>query len=134
MIQSESRKIGWAVVAHNVPDHAEVRSVREGLLPDTCTLHLAPDFEGHVTANPLNGHWTISEGRSRLVRITDAERFASGGRRGQPKDRALGATTTTLEAPRKPVPLALVIFLTLEMIKADAAIPVTGDGGASMPF
>jgi hypothetical protein len=134
LIQSESRKIGWAVVAHNIPDHSEAGSVREGLLPDTCKLHVAPDFEGHVTANPLNGHWTISEGRSHLFRITDAQRFASAGRDGQPKDRALGATIATLEAPRKSVPLALAIFLTLEMIKADAAIPLAGDGGASMIF
>lgn len=122
IVGTERRRIGWAVVARSLLDDAEAGRVREALLPYTWKLRVAPDLDLRVTENPLKCDWTISRGGCRLVRISDMSRFATGRDRLS-FDRRPAGTIRTLDAPPEPIPLPLVILLTLEMIKAEAAIP-----------
>jgi hypothetical protein len=138
-LETEHRRLGWAVVARTLSDRSEVGSISDGLIPDTYKLHVGRDCEYRVTQNPLTCHWTISEGRSHLAAITDIAHFAAGRAPTQPKRASAEQVSpfTSPVTPRPPngiyagaitthdgdpgTPLALAILLTLEMIKADAA-------------
>jgi hypothetical protein len=128
VIRPESRRIGWAVVARNLSDKTEAARVRESLLPYTWKLRVAPDFDFRVTGNPVRGHWTLSHGGWRLVRISDVGDFSTGRLISAP-GRGSAGTIRTLDAPPRLLPLPLAILLTLQMIVADAAIPHADSSG-----
>jgi hypothetical protein len=97
----------------------ESGGIREGLIPSTFKLWVGTRAL-HAIRNPLTGDWTISDGLTRLFHVGDVRGYVRTGLQ-QPTKTA--GTVTTFDPPSHDVPLGLAIALTLEMIKADAAIP-----------
>jgi hypothetical protein len=122
-VNTERRRHGWALIARTIPDGAEAGGVTQRLLPNSYRLWIPPDTAYRLIQNPLNDAWTVRDGHSRLVRLTELGTFAAGSLSSGGLRSPLG-TIKTFDGPITPVPLGLTIVLALEMIKANALIPI----------
>lgn len=151
LIKPERHGRSWAIIART-REKEVVGGIREALIPYTFKLRIGGDSRYQVTNNPIHAHWTIRHGHSHMARISGIQTFALARRPMQPKDvpdrRMVSPFTlptsspgprgiptgeiTILERSAEPREVALAILLTLEMIKAEATMPVitANDGPA----
>jgi hypothetical protein len=128
LIEVWRRRIGWALVAHEVRSSREAAWVRPGLLPFAYRMEF--EFGGglRVTRSLWDwGCWNVSYGFTRLVRILA---LADQSRVRGPQDEPLFRIETAEAASRATAPIGLPILLTLQLMKADEFIPRLEGGDA----
>jgi hypothetical protein len=118
-IAPERARLGWAVIARTVPDGTVVARSSPRSLPNTAyRLSLAPDVSSQLTRRPLASVWTLRIGRRRIATLRFDRSWLY-----RPSSAPAGSISTYASAIGDP-PLALLLALALETIKADKAIIV----------
>ncbi len=118
-IAPERTRLGWAVIARTVPDGNIVgRSSPRSLPNTTYKLSLVPDVSCQLTRRPLASVWTLRIARRRIATLRFDPSWLY-----RPSSVPAGSVSTHASAIGDP-PLALLLALALETIRADKALVV----------
>ncbi len=119
-IAPERTRFGWAVIARTVPDGSVVaRASPRSWLNTAYKLSLAPDVRCQLTRRPLASVWTLRIAQRRIASV----RFDPSWLIERPSSVPAGSISIYASAIGDP-PLALLLALALETIRADRAIVV----------